>query len=185
MSPPYLPICGIYLPFQVNLHVPLSKPSRNNLFCMPEPLMWWQGDICIFHARRVIPDMCLFTIIHEKGAGNWNSQFHAQIEKIIANKTPPGLMLVWTVPEDSASRGVWLIGGGGVKTLLFCLGTAYSMCTLEDGENYWSLRWQWKHATQNYYLCFQSLSSGTSANQCFPLRRFSLFIFLSSHPPLI
>ena len=24
-------------------------------------------------------------------------------------------MLVWTVPEDSASRGVWLIGGGGVK----------------------------------------------------------------------
>ena len=59
--------------------------------------------------------MCLFTIIHEKGAGNWNSQFHAQIKKIIANKTPPGLMLVWTVPEDSASRGVWLIGGGELK----------------------------------------------------------------------
>ena len=39
MSPPYLPICGIYLPFQVNLHVPKSKPSNNNLFCMPESLM--------------------------------------------------------------------------------------------------------------------------------------------------
>ena len=38
-SPPYLPICGIYLPFQVNLHVPNSKPSNNNLFCMPESLM--------------------------------------------------------------------------------------------------------------------------------------------------
>ena len=37
--PPYLPICGIYLPFQVNLHVPNSKPSNNNLFCMPESLM--------------------------------------------------------------------------------------------------------------------------------------------------
>ena len=37
--PPYLPICGIYLPFQVNLHVPNSKPSNNNLFCMPELLM--------------------------------------------------------------------------------------------------------------------------------------------------
>ena len=93
-------------------------------------------------------------------------------------------MLVWTVPEDSASRGVWLIGGGGVKTLLFCLGTAYSMSSMEDIENSWSLRWQWKHATQNYYLCFQSLSSGTSANQCFPLRRACLFMFLLSHPPL-
>ena len=102
---------------------------------MPEPLMWWQGAISIFHARRVILDMCLFTIIHEKGADNWNAQFHAQIEKIIANKTPPRLMLVWTVPEDSASRGVWLIGGGGAKTLLFCLGTAYIMCSVEDVEN--------------------------------------------------
>ena len=94
-------------------------------------------------------------------------------------------MLVWTVPEDSASRGVWLIGGGGVKTLLFCWGTAYSMSSMEDIENSWSLRWQWKHATQNYYLCFQSLSSGTSANQCFPLRRAYLFMFLWSHPLLI
>ena len=59
--------------------------------------------------------MCLFTIIHEKGAGNWNAQFHAQIEKIIANKTPPGLMVVWTVPEDSASRGLLLISGGESK----------------------------------------------------------------------
>ena len=93
-------------------------------------------------------------------------------------------MLVWTVPEDLARRGVWLIGGGGVKTLLFCLGTAYSMSSMEDIENSWSLRWQWKHATQNYYLCFQSLSSGTSANQCFPLRRACLFMFLLIHPPL-
>ena len=54
----------------------------------------------IFRARRVILDMCLFTIIHEKGAGNWNSQFHAQIEKIIANKTPPGaLHLCFAVSE--------------------------------------------------------------------------------------
>ena len=44
---------------------------------MPEPLMWWQGAIDIFHAGRVILDMCLFTVIHEKGAGNWNAQFHA------------------------------------------------------------------------------------------------------------
>ena len=35
------------------------------------------------------------------------------------------------------------------------------------------------------YLCFKSLSSGTSANQCFPLRRAYLFTFLLSHPLLI
>ena len=134
----------------------------------------------------VLSSICVYSLsFTRKGAGNWNSQFHAQIEKIIANKTPPGLLLVWTTPEYSASRGVWLIGGGGVKTLLFYLGTAYSMSSMEDIENSWSLRWQWKHATQNYYLCFQSLSSGTSANQCFPLRRACLFIFLLSHPLLI
>ena len=35
------------------------------------------------------------------------------------------------------------------------------------------------------YLCLQNLSSGTSANQCFPLRRACLFLFLLSHPPLV
>ena len=34
-------------------------------------------------------------------------------------------------------------------------------------------------------LCFKSLSSSTYANQCFPLRRAYLFIFLLSHPLLI
>ena len=52
--PPYLPICGIYLPFQVNLHVPNSKPSNNNLFCMPKSLMQRLGAVSIFHARWVI-----------------------------------------------------------------------------------------------------------------------------------
>ena len=80
-------------------------------FACPNRSCGDRGAIGIFHVRCVILDMCLFTIIHEKGAGNWNAQFHAQIEKIIPNKTPPWLMLVWTVPEDSASRGVWLIGG--------------------------------------------------------------------------
>ena len=55
--PPYLPICGIYLPFQVNLHVPNSKPSNNNLFCKPESLMQRLGAVSIFHARWVILTM--------------------------------------------------------------------------------------------------------------------------------
>ena len=55
--PPYLPICGIYLPFQVNLHVPNSKPSNNNLFCMPGSLMQRLRVSTIFHARWVILTM--------------------------------------------------------------------------------------------------------------------------------
>ena len=35
-EPPYLPICGIYMPFWVNLHVPNCKPSNEILFCMLE-----------------------------------------------------------------------------------------------------------------------------------------------------
>ena len=50
-------------------------------------------------------------IIHEKMAGNSDAQSHDQkIEiksKIIANKTPPGLMIV---------------GGGGVKIFTFLFG---------------------------------------------------------------
>ncbi len=61
MSPPYLPICGIYLPFQVNLHGPLSKPSRNNLFCMPEPLMWWQG-LLVSSMLGVLSSICVYSL---------------------------------------------------------------------------------------------------------------------------
>src|SRR6187401_2309596 len=43
MSPLYLPICGIYLPFQVNLYVPNSKPTNEILFCMLEQLMYQLG----------------------------------------------------------------------------------------------------------------------------------------------
>ena len=56
---------------------------------MPEPLMWWQRAIGIFHARSVTLDMCLFTVIHEKGAGIWDAQFHAQIENITVKQDSP------------------------------------------------------------------------------------------------
>src|SRR3990170_7780327 len=82
--PSYLPICGIYLPFQVNLHVPNSKSSNNNLFCMPKSLMKRQGAVSVFHARWVILTMSVYSlVIHKKVAGNWDAQFHArnQIKK--------------------------------------------------------------------------------------------------------
>ena len=43
MGPPYLPIYGIYLPCQVNLYVPNSKPSNEILLYMLEQLMYQLG----------------------------------------------------------------------------------------------------------------------------------------------
>ena len=35
------------------------------------------------------------------------------------------------------------------------MGTAYNVCSMEDIGNSWSLCWQWKHTSQNYFhLCF-------------------------------
>ena len=53
---------------------------------------------------------------------------------------------------------VWSLHGGGVKTLPFCVGTAYNVSSVEDIGNSWSLCWQWKHTSQNYFhlsFCFE------------------------------
>ena len=54
MSPLYLPICGIYLPFQVNLYVPNSKPSNKHSVLYARIAHVSTRVVCIFHARRVI-----------------------------------------------------------------------------------------------------------------------------------
>ena len=54
MSPPYLPISGIYLPFQVNLYVPNSKSSNKNSVLYARIAHVSTRDVYIFHARWVI-----------------------------------------------------------------------------------------------------------------------------------
>ena len=54
MSPPYLPICGIYLPFQVNLYVPNSKPSNKYPVLYARIAHVSTRAPLIFHVRRVI-----------------------------------------------------------------------------------------------------------------------------------
>ena len=55
MTPPYLPICGISMLFQVNLHVPTL------IFKMP--LMKQQGMANIFHARYFILMMSVYSLV--------------------------------------------------------------------------------------------------------------------------
>ena len=92
----------------------------------------------------------------------------------------PRIVVSWTVPVVSDQPWNVLVGGGGVKTLPFCLGTAYNVCSMEDTEISWLLCWQWKHAAQNIiYLYFKNSSSGTSANPWYHVRRANLFTFIS------
>ena len=62
---------------------------------------------------------------------------------------------------DSARRGVSSIGGGGVKTLLFCLGTAYNVFSMEDIDSPKSLHERFGHTKQNIYL---KIKNTTHAN---------------------
>ena len=106
--------------------------------------------------------------------------------KIIANKTPPGLLLV-----------------GGTR----CFGKAMGWCLLVEGEyklyhSIWEppimyLAWKIVRSLGCYVdnegmplkIIFISVlkasSSSTSTNPCFPLRRAYLFTFMLSHHPLI
>ena len=96
MSPLYLPICGIYLPFQVNLYVPNSKPS-NEIVLYARTAHVPTRVVCIFHARWVILKRSgLRSSLTRKWlvTGMPSPMLYANQIKIIANKTPPGLLLV-------------------------------------------------------------------------------------------
>ena len=76
-------------------------------------------------------------------AGNWDAQSHDQKDqnqiKIIANKNSPRIDVSWRYPLFRASHGLMIVGGGEVKTLPFCLGTAYNVCSMEEIGNSWLL----------------------------------------------
>ena len=79
-----------------------------------------------------------------------------------------------------------IVGGGGVNLYFYRLGTATNVFSMEDSDSWWSQSKQEKCIPQNFiYLCFKNLSSGTSANPCFPLRRDYLFTFMLSHHLLL
>src|SRR3954471_15356588 len=97
MSPPYLPICGIYLPFQVNLYVPNSKPSNKHSVLYARIAHVSTKVVLIFRVRRVILKRSgLRSSLTRKWlvTGKPSPMLYANQIKIIANRTPPGLLLV-------------------------------------------------------------------------------------------
>ena len=69
----------------------------------------------------------------------------------------PWIDVSWMAPVVSDKPWSVIVGGGGVKkTLPFCLGTAYNVCSMEDIGNSWLLCWLWDHTTQNYLSLFRN-----------------------------
>lgn len=186
MSPPYLSIYGIYLPFQVNLYVPNSKLSNNHSVLYAQIAHVSTRTVCIFHARRIILKRSgLRSSLTRKWLVIGMPSPMLKSNQIIANKTPPGFLLV---------RGTR------------CFGQATDWCLLVVGEykiyhSAWEppimcVAWKISRSLGCYvdnesiplkilFIPISKSSSSTSINPCFPLRRAYLCTFMLSHHPLI
>ena len=88
-------------------------------------------------------------------------------------------MLVWEAPVDTASHEKWKNGGQGIN-FIFCLGTVYDISSMESIGNYSIIFVDRKSMPPKiFYLSIFALSSGTSTNPYFPLRR--AFILLNAN----
>ena len=118
MCPLYLPICGIYLPFRVNLYVPNSKPSNKHSVLYARIAHVSTRAVYIFHARRVILKRSgLRSSVTRKWlvSGMPSPMLYANWNKIIANKTPPGTVASWRHSLFRASHGLMLVEEGEYK----------------------------------------------------------------------
>ena len=116
MSPLYLPICGIYLSFQVNLYVPNSKPSNEILFCMLEQLMVQLG-LPISSMLGGLFSRGVDSAPHSReSGGNQDAQSHDQKDQNqikIIKQNSPRIVVSWRHSLFRASHGLMLVGGWG------------------------------------------------------------------------
>ena len=186
MSPPYLPIYGIYLRFQVNLYVPNSKPSNKHSVLYARIAHVSTRAVRIFHVRRVILKRSgLRSSLTRKWLviGMPSPMLYANQIKIIANKTPLGLLLVggtrcfkqamdWclsVVGEYKLYHSVW---EPPIMYVAWKISRSHSCCV--DSESI---------PLKMLLISILKLSSSTSTNPCFTLRRAYLFTFMLSHHP--
>ena len=164
MSPPYLPICCITLPPYVNLHVPPLKTSNKYPFCVPGSFVERHEVFGIFHAKRVILRSSVYSlaIAREKG-GNRDAQSQTAKRKELTNnqtKTPNGVktftFIAWEPPLACLAWKILITDGREVNKKGAFLKISFTSV-------------------------FKNMSSGTSANHCFPLRRDYLFTFMVCH----
>ena len=155
MSPQYLPICGISMPFQVNLCVPTL--IFKIIFCFVCPYRSWSGrGWPIFSMLGVLFSWWVFIhlSLHERVAGNRDAQSHN--ESKINNNKIPWKVLVWRAPVDMASHGLWKNGGKEIN-FIFYLATAYDVSSMEIIGNSRSFSLTGKACLSKYfYLSYLS-----------------------------
>ena len=186
MSPPYLPICGIYLPFQVNLYVPNSKPSNEIMFCMLEPLKFPLG----------LPISSMLGELFSRGvdsapqsrerAGNRDAQSHAlcKLNQNNCKQNSPWDPLnvggtrcfeqamdwcLWRRGGINLYHSVWELP---IMHVVWKIQPSHSCCV--DSESM---------PLKILFISILKSSSGTSTNPCFPLLRAYPFTFMLSHHP--
>ena len=123
MSPPYLPICGIYLPFQVNLYVPNSKPSNKYPVLYARIAHVSTRVVRIFHVRRVILKRSgLRSSLTRKWLVTGMPSPMLKSNQNNCKQNSPRIVVSWRHPLFRASHGLMLVGGGGGSinfTILF------------------------------------------------------------------
>src|SRR3989337_842673 len=138
MSPPYLPICGISMPFQVNLHVPTLIFKNEFPFCVPVPLMKRQGVANIFHARCVILKMSVYSlVIAREYGGNRDAQSRneKEIYFMLSNNKFLGKCWYGRHPWIRLAMDCERMVEKGIN-FICCLGTAYDVSSMESVGNY-------------------------------------------------
>ena len=186
MSPPYLPIYGIYLPFQVNLYVPNSKPSNKHSVLYARIAHVSTRVVRIFHVRRVILKR---SGLRSSLIRKWlvrDAQSHALCKSNQNNsKQNSPTVVSWRHSLFRVSHGLMLVGGGEYKLYhsvweppIMCVARRISpsLSCYVDNEGI---------SLKILFISISKPSSDTSTNPCFPLRRAYLFTFMLSHHPLI
>ena len=184
----YTFLCGIYLPFQVNLYVPNSKPSNKHSVLYARKAHVSTRAVRIFHVRRVIFKRSrLRSSLTRKWlvTGMPSPMLYANQIKIIANRTPPGLLLVgvtrcfeqamdWCLLVEGEYKLYHSVWEPPIMCVAWKISPSHSCCV--DSESM---------PLKMLFTSILKSSSGTSTNPCFPLRRAYPFTFMLSHHPLI
>ena len=188
MSPLYLPICGIYLPFQVNLYMQNSKPSNNHPILYARIAHVSTRAVRIFHVRWVILKRSgLRSSLMRKWmvTGMPSPMLYANQIKITANRTPPGLLLVGG-PRCFEQAMDWCLLVVGEYKLYHSVWEPPIMCVAWKISRFFGCYVNYASIPLKIlFISISKSSSGTSTNPCFPPRRAYLFTFMLSHHPLI
>ena len=138
-----------------------------------------RGWLIFFHARCVILKISVYSLViaweYGKGIRDAQSRNEKWIYFMLSNNKFLGKCWYWRYPWIRLAMECENIVEKGLK-FIFCLGTAYDISSMESVGSAKSFPLVGKLCRSRcFYLANFALSSGTSTNPYFPLRRALLF----------